>query len=106
MTAFPKWHSALQSHFPKHQHFKQKENTMSAAIINVLTANEKLRLESRMRRMLRDMNCTLRKSPAIHESEPGFGHYMIFGFDDLPVASHGGRVFVLDLTQVAEYIFG
>jgi hypothetical protein len=79
---------------------------MSDAILDLLTAAETRRLESRMRRMLRDMNCMLRKSPAIHESELGYGKYMIFGFEGLPMASHGDCVYGLELTDVADYICG
>lgn len=78
---------------------------MSHAILELLTNAECRRLERRMRRRLRDMGCTLKKSPARSEAEDGYGQYMIFGSDGPMAAPGPGRcMYSLHLADVAEYI--
>lgn len=77
---------------------------MPHAITRLLTKAESQALESRMRRMLKDMCCTLKDSPSITSSDPRDHKYMIVGIGGVPMTSHGEDEYGMDLADVAEYI--
>ena len=80
---------------------------MPHPVITLLSESEALALEARMRDMLDDMCCTLRKDPDFSGTDPRDAKFMIFDSDgDMPMASHGGTLFWMDLADVAEYVAG
>ena len=80
---------------------------MPHAITTLLTESETLALEARMRDMLNDMCCSLRRDPTFTGTDPRDATYMIFDSDgDRPMASHGESLYWMDLADVAEYIAG
>ena len=78
---------------------------MPHAITTLLTESEAITLEARLRDMLDDMGCSLRKDPDFSGTDPRDAKFMIFDSDgDMPMASHGESVYWMDLADVAEYI--
>ena len=64
---------------------------MPHAITTLLTESEAITLEARLRDMLDDMGCSLRKDPDFSGTDPRDAKFMIFDSDgDMPMASHGG----------------
>jgi hypothetical protein len=63
---------------------------MPHAITSLLTETETLALEARMRDMLGDMCCSLRKDPVFSGTDSREAKFMIFDSNgEIPMASHG-----------------